>query len=244
MKRHWPLHGTHNLRDLGGYLTRSGQTTQFRRIFRSDGLHRISPEGQQALIESGLRMVIDLRNERELDEKPNPLASNPQIDYHHIPLFHGLTRPNTPLGLMFPTLEAMYQATLEQCRPTVIQTLQTIASQDEGAVLFHCTAGKDRTGLIAALLLGLAGVEAEHIVEDYALTTHHAAPLLDELYQAGLARGLDPEGYRRLLTAEAGTMQTTLSYLEADHGGIEAYIASLELPSGTVERLRNRLLTP
>lgn len=244
MNRHWPLPGTHNLRDLGGYPTATGQTTRFGRVFRCDGMHQISPEGQQALIDRGLRLVIDLRNERELEEKPNLLATHPQIDYHHIPLFRGLSRPNTPLGLMFPTLEAMYQATLEQCRPTVAQTLQTLASQDEGAVLFHCTAGKDRTGLIAALLLGLAGVETEPIVQDYALTAQHAAPLLDELYQAGLARGLDPEGYRRLLTAEPNTMRATLAYLENDHGGIEGYVQGLGLPAGTAEKLSNRLLAP
>jgi protein-tyrosine phosphatase len=109
-------------------------------------------------------------------------------------------------------------------------------------VLFHCTAGKDRTGIVAALLLGMAGVEAGLIVEDYALTADLIAPIVADITAGAVARGADPASFQRLLASEPATMAATLAFIQAEFGSIAAYVERIGLDQVTFERLRNRLL--
>jgi protein-tyrosine phosphatase len=108
-------------------------------------------------------------------------------------------------------------------------------------VLFHCTAGKDRTGLIAALMLALAGVETAVIAEDYALTGPMIAPLLESFIADAAARGTDIEAFRPLLSCDPQTMAATLAFLIDNHGSVKAYLASIGLSDDTIDRLQARL---
>jgi len=237
-ERHLPIEGTYNLRDLGGYATASG-STRFRRLLRADALHRLDEAGIAAVVETGVTTIIDLRHSEELKDQPNPFFAHDRVAYHNVSLLEGLAP-----DLMAPgdLLLELYQLALTERQAQVARILERIAEAPAGVVLFHCTAGKDRTGVIAALLLGLAGVEIADIVADYARTAELIAPLVHELTQGAAARGADPRGFARLLASEPATMLATLSFIDTRYGSIEAYLKTIGLSETVITRLRNRLL--
>ena len=235
--RHLPIKGTYNVRDLGGYETPAGET-RWRRILRADGLHRLDGEGMEALVAEGVTTVIDLRHRNELDQQPNPFAAEDKVAYHNVSLFEELAptpRPGEDVLLQ------LYIRALESRQVPIAQVLTIIADAPTGTVLFHCTAGKDRTGIISALLLGLAGVNSDTIVADYALTAQMIAPMVEEIISHAAARGADVESFRPLLASDPGTMVATIAYIEANHASVGDYIEKIGVPAVAVERLRARL---
>lgn len=232
-----PIPGTFNLRDLGGYPFPGGRTG-WRRVLRADGLHRVDAEGVLALKRLGVVTVIDLRHADELKTHPNPLSRDAQIGYHHIPLFDRLA---PSLMSSDDVLKDLYIHAMGSRGDAIASVLSTIAEAPDGAVLFHCTAGKDRTGLIAALLLAVVGVEQALIVEDYALTKEHIAPAIEGFLADAARRGMDIEHFRPLLACEAATMVATLAHLSSSHGSIDTYLAAIGVTRSVVDRLRQRL---
>lgn len=236
-ERHLPIKGTYNVRDLGGYLTEAGET-RWRRILRADGLHRLEPEGVQALVAEGVTTVIDLRHPGELEQQPNPFNGHGTVAYHNVSLFDQLApeaKPGEDLLL------ALYILALETRQAAIAQVLGIIADAPDGTVLFHCTAGKDRTGIISALLLSLVGVGSETIVEDYALTARMIAPMVEEIIAGAVARGADVEKFRPLLASDPATMLATIDYIAAEHGSVVDYANKIGVPAATIERLKARL---
>jgi len=236
--RHIPVKGTFNVRDLGGYAATSGETL-WRRILRADGLHRLDDEGMGTLVAEGVTTVIDLRHDDELAKQPNPFSANPSVAYHNVSLFSQLVPTREPGGDL---LLELYKTALAQRQPAIAQVLTIIANAPEGTVLFHCTAGKDRTGIISALLLAVVGVEAALIVDDYALTGAMIAPMVEEIIADAAARGADAEAFRPLLASEPATMAATIVHLESTYGSAAAYLESIGLEPATIERLRHRLM--
>jgi protein-tyrosine phosphatase len=235
------LEGTHNVRDLGGLETGPNTRTVSGRFLRADSLHALGVGAQMMLLESGLKTVIDLRSPKELERFPNPFANHEDVHYLNVSLFGSLFEPEDANAIM-PSLEGIYVSALEMCRPAIRTVFETMA-HSESLTLFHCAAGKDRTGIIAALLLGNAGVPDETIAEDYALTEELAKPMLERLLEEGVNDGMERESYSKLLTAQASTMHATLGYLEGRFGGIENYLKTgLELAPETIEILRSKML--
>ncbi len=233
-----PIAGAFNIRDLGGYAHAGGET-RWRRILRGDGLHRLTPQGIEDLVAAGVVMVVDLRHDNELASHPNPFRDHATVAYRHLSLFEDLA-PSAMTG--GDVLLDLYIEALERRGPAIAGILAALAEGPDGTVLFHCTAGKDRTGLIAALILALAGVEARTIVEDYARTGTHIAPLLATILAEAEARGMDPEGLRPLLACEPLTMTRTLEHIERRWGSADGYLAAVGLDAATATRLRARLL--
>jgi protein-tyrosine phosphatase len=221
--RHLPLAGTHNVRDLGGYPA-AGGTTRWRRVLRADSLHKLDADGVAALIDEGLLTVIDLRQPQELDSHPNPFASHDGVRYHNVSLFERVIPPMDASDVLLE----MYKLALSD-RGEALRTILTAIAEagDEGAVLFHCTAGKDRTGIVAALLLSLAGVDSDTIKADYAMTAALIA---------------DPASFQKLLAAEPATMAAFIAHIDDVHGGVEAYLASIGIGAEVQARLRARLV--
>jgi protein-tyrosine phosphatase len=238
LNRHLPVKGTYNVRDLGGYAAQNGET-RWRRMLRADGLHRLDATGMDTLVAEGVTTVIDLRHADELAAQPNPFGGNPAVRYHNVSLFDQLA-PTTHEG--GDLLLELYKLALDSRQPAIAEVLGIIADAPEGAVLFHCTAGKDRTGIVSALLLAVAGVEAALIVEDYALTGRMIAPMVEEIIADAAARGANVETFRPLLASEPQTMAETIAYLEQRHGSAESYLRQIGLSDGTIGRLRNRLV--
>jgi protein-tyrosine phosphatase len=236
--RHLPIKGTYNVRDLGGYGTASG-ATQYRRLLRADALHKLDDDGIAILVGEGVTTVIDLRHGDELAHQPNPFATHDTVRYHNVSLLDGLAPSLMSEGDL---LLELYQLALKQRQAAIAEVLTLIADAPAGAVLFHCTAGKDRTGIIAALLLGVVGVEAQDIVEDYSQTAALIAPIVAEITAGAVARGADPQSFKRLLASEPETMVATLAFIEAEYGSVPAYLAQIGLSEATIAKLRNRLM--
>lgn len=235
--------GIQNLRDLGGYALGSGGATRWRSVLRSGRVSPAESASLASLVEMGLLTVLDLRSPGELAYEPNPFSDCAKVTYRNVSLFEALspiaaTRDD---GSAFD-LSARYCDALDGCRETIAEALSVIAGADEeGMVLFHCSAGKDRTGIVAALLLSLAGVDEDTIVADYALTASVARPLLSLLREQALARGADIALVERFLSCEPETMRALLAHLNGRYHGAEAYAGRIGLGGTTVERLRRRL---
>jgi protein-tyrosine phosphatase len=240
-ERHIAIAGAYNIRDLGGYQT-GGGTTQWRRILRADGLHRLDAAGVDALHGVGVRTVIDLRHDHELASQPDPFEGDARIAYHNVSLFSDLS----PAALLAngggDMLLGLYRNAIATRHEAIRDVLGLIAdAPEEGAVLFHCTAGKDRTGIIAALVLGNAGVDHATIGHDYALTKAAIAPIVADFAANMAARGEDAAKSMPLLACEPETMAALLADLESQFGGIPSYLRHIGLDEGRLGRLRDRL---
>jgi protein-tyrosine phosphatase len=214
----WPA--CRNVRDLGGYPATGGGFVSFHAIVRSDNLCRLTAEGQAALTAYGVQTIIDLRSPNELALGPHPFAGRgPQPpDYLNLPLIDETDRGlSVAIAAAASTSEA-YCLLLTHCRAQIASILRGVAVARPGAVLIHCHAGRDRTGLIAALLLAHVGVSADIVAGDYADTE------------------FDPPS--------ASTMLEVLAWIENQYGGVEAYLAGCWLQSGELAALRDRLHRP
>ncbi len=243
-QRRLDIPGLLNVRDLGGYKTANGLVTRWRRLLRGDGLHRLTDEGADLLGSEGLTSVIDLRSQAELDAEPNPYIDQAQIGFYHRPIYDdlapALTATHEAAG--DDPLVGFYLTALLERAEAMRDILATIASAPKGAILFHCTAGKDRTGLVAALLLEIAGVDRDTILTDYALTGDFIGDLVEELLERTRRTGGDAERHAQFLTCAPLTMATTLDLIDRRHGSVRGYLKDIGLPAGDLSNLRDRLL--
>ncbi|MCU0494157.1 MAG: tyrosine-protein phosphatase [Chloroflexaceae bacterium] len=239
--RHLPLEGSYNLRDVGGYPTRDGGLIRWRTLLRADSLHALTPGAQAALLDYGLRTIVDLRRPAELRQQPNVFAASERVAYRHMPIFDDQSRLVTAAVLQ-PDLVTVYRLTLDNCQPQVRTVLEVAAQPETPPLLIHCTAGKDRTGLLIALLLGIAGVNDDMIAADYALTTRYLQPLLEQLRAQRQQEGVDMAVYERLLLSEPEHMAETLAYLNKQYGGVMGYAAAIGLSTDQCERIRHNLV--
>lgn len=242
-ERHIRLEGAYNVRDLGGYATAGGGTTRWRSFLRADALHALTQNDIQVLLGLGLRTVIDLRSDVEIERHPSTLACHPDIRYVHIPLFDGLG----PVDAMLAEtgefdLSKRYIKAVAQCGPALAAVAAAIAKAEDGAVLFNCTAGKDRTGIVAAMLLSLAGVAGEEIAADYALTASLAGTLMERLKEIAVSRGLDEATSALLLSSNPEAMQDFLRHVEDQHGGFRTYLAGKAADASHIVSITRRML--
>lgn len=246
LMRRLPLEGAINVRDLGGYaindaITEQGETkTKWKSLLRADSLHQLTPQDQAYLLDYGLRTIIDLRGEQEIGQAPNVFAEAEQVRYVNIPMFAGEAVQNLPEQF---TLLDTYKLMVDKLQPTIKTILTTIAEADEGVVMFHCSAGKDRTGITAALLLGLAGVAEADIVADYALTDQYSEPIKDRLRAFMRQRGGMTEAMiEDMLGSPASNMEQLLAHLKATYTDSESYLQHIGLSAAQIAALRSRLV--
>lgn len=243
MSRHLPVRGAYNIRDLGGYTTAGGGMIPWRRFLRADSLHRLDPSDVTRLHDEGLRLVIDLRTPQEVASAPNPFAAFADVHFANLPLFDDLSpqaMSRAEVADAHPLL-TFYLTALETRATAICTVLSTMAELPEGGVLFNCTAGKDRTGIIAALLLGIADVDRDQIIADYALTADLIPDLVEEFLDLSRARGGDVESYARLLESPATAIAATLDHIDQSYGGVTGYLEKIGLPRSDLQRLYLRL---
>ncbi|MGE3538034.1 MAG: tyrosine-protein phosphatase [Candidatus Tectimicrobiota bacterium] len=238
--RHLMLEGTYNVRDIGGYRTREGRTTRWRTLLRADSLHRVSPAAQAMLLEQGIRTVLDLRRADEHQLAPNVFADRPGVTYHQVSLLW-----DTPpaRGVQPRPLPDIYRMLLDERQAQMRQALEALSTPTGLPAVVHCSAGKDRTGLVIALVLGLLDVPPETIIEDYALSAQYlAGPFVDELRQKAASRDIPWEWYQAQVTCYPALMQTTLHYLDEHYGGPQGYAQAIGLSPAACHQLRQVLL--
>jgi protein-tyrosine phosphatase len=224
-----------NARDLGGYPTVDGSQTRWRSLLRSDDLAQLTPSGVRALADYGVETVLDLRWAEEIVLNPSPINSHaPQVRYVHSSLL-----ANTPAQwrelAQGCEKERWKCQVLEQVRPQLRDVLRVIAAASSGPLLFHCVAGKDRTGLIAALMLTLADVRPESIAADYA----ESSQMLGNAYLMRY-KDVDPQDVLESVRCPEEGVHNMLAYLERE-GGIRAYLGKVGLDDLEIARLRARL---
>lgn len=225
-----------NARDLGGHPTVDGGITRHRSLLRSDDLAQLTPAGMSALTGYGVQTVLDLRWPEEIALSPSPVTHVPGLRYEAVSLLAESPAEWRKRGGGCAK-ERWICAVLENMRPQLRQALSLIAAAGDGGLLFHCVAGKDRTGLIAALLLTLAGAMPSAIAADYAASS----ACLRDAYLARYADG-DRDAIIEAVRCPEKGVYNMLAYLES-RGGVHAYLGSIGLQEAEIERLRGRLRT-
>ncbi len=244
--RHVSFEACFNFRDLGGYETADGRRIAWGAVFRSDSLHRLTDADLDAASSLGIRTVIDLRSTAELDRQGRfARAHADTVAFHHLPLFEEHSPVFRPLAADDPEPPPGegYVEMAWRARDTIAKAVRVIA-QGDYAVVFHCAAGKDRTGILAALVLSSLGVPDEAIAADYNLSERSLAPAL------AWAEGNAPEMAAEMATlprwalqAPIPNMRAFLDILRERHGSIEMYLADAGVEPAVVNTLRTRLLT-
>ena len=241
MKRHVEFERLHNFRDLGGYRASDGRTVPWQALYRSDSLGKLQGADWERFLGLGIRTVIDLRYPWEIEAKgrvPEPERFHyVNLSIEHRPYDQAEIGPELdPWRYLADRFAEVTEDGAEEIR----QVLEQIAHAP-GPVLFHCTSGKDRTGLIGALVLTLLGVDRETVLTDFALTELATERLIADWKAANPGRELRWPGYGR---APAAVMGFVLADLEAKYGSVDGYLEDrVKLSDDTVGALRARLLT-
>lgn len=243
----------YNVRDLGGYPTADGRTTRWRAFVRADCLDKLTKSAVHSLIKYGIGTVVDLRRTRETVDRPSAFANAKNVAYRHVNVIgdtelpgYGGSEPNA--GPTPEWISGTYRVLIDDRQEAIAEALTTLgASASSGqTVLFNCAAGTDRTGILAALLLGIAGVHIDTIAKDYALSDKG-------LRRRFLVEGI-PDGYDRLtqedlahdkepdVLAPERAMHLTISHINDEYGGIESYVRRIGLGAKQIARLKTALL--
>ena len=241
MERRIELEGCLNFRDLGGYPTADGRQVRWRQLFRSDALHRLTDRGVARFCdELGIRHVVDLRSTGELESNGRGPLSDTTAIFHHLPLFDGAITEGQSTAADIG-LADRYFLMAEFAKAPIARVVDTLAHA-VGPAVYHCAAGKDRTGVISAILLGLLGVRDEIIVADYAASQQQLDAIIERLRST--------EGYQEILevlpedtmTAEPETMISLLDQIRSAYGSMEGYAREIGLDGAALAALRGRLL--
>jgi len=236
------LEGALNVRDLGGYATQHGTQTAWGRAFRSDSLHNLTPADDAKLREVGIYTLIDLRRRDEIDNEPDVWMNQPDFRFHHIPIAEvAVSSAIAVQTLNILNLEELYRSFLDIRQPQLKRIFETMAEASDRPVLFHCSAGKDRTGIVAALLLDLAGVPAETIALDYELTRDRITSLLTKYRERAVREGYDLTRHERMLECRYDTMLDTVAYLHEKYNGADAYLKQIGLDTAQVDKLHRMM---
>ena len=236
-KRHTPIAHLHNVRDLGGLPRHDRSVTASRQFWRGDSPHHIDAAGIETFKHARMTTIIDLRQPDECASHPNPLATTPGFVYHHLPLFMGNSLAQQPT-----TLASFYIHIIEHAKPAIASVMRVCAAAPAG-VFFHCKLGKDRTGIISALLLSLAEVPDAAILDDYVLTEERTATLVSSLL-------LDPPAYlgaqiyTQLLATQRANLQASLEHVRLHYGTAERYLGATGLTTEELTAITRKLTMP
>lgn len=228
-----------NFRNFDGYRKKDGGITKNSPFYRSDSLAKLTRE-ETALIEAAkLGCVIDLRYDTEIAQYPNPFgAGGGRVKYYNISLTNGLSSSNLDSYLNLPLAE-FYISLLNESKQQIVQVFAVLAEHAESGAVFHCTAGKDRTGVVAALLLDLNGVAADDIVRDYAKTYDLLRDYLEEDKKKLRAKGSVLKDH--VFLSEPADMERFMAYLQSACGDAEDYFHGAGLSRADIAALKNVL---
>ncbi|HZJ08821.1 MAG TPA: tyrosine-protein phosphatase [Trueperaceae bacterium] len=233
------LEGTLNTRDLGGLPLRGGGYTLHGKLFRSDGPIGLTAADVEALLALPLSTVIDLRQGHELEREPSRLLDRPGVDVRNIEVWSHIDANGERPADKYD-ITAFYLAAIDHAGSAFANAV-TVLAEAEGAALFHCTAGKDRTGLLAALMLEAVGVDRDTVIADFALTHDRIGPLRERLLADAERNGVARTDFQRLLGATPELMVPALDHLDARHGGAAAYLRRAGVSDAAMTSLRTKL---
>jgi protein-tyrosine phosphatase len=239
------LDGCFNFRDVGGYPTKYGSTVRWRRFYRSGGPLDLSPSDIETVRRLRLATVIDLRTAEEVASHPGFRQATATANLVHLPMTDLLPAPDELARWTDATFVAdQYFSMLAEATPMVVEAIAMLTDPSAYPVLVHCSAGKDRTGVLTAVVLGLLGVDREAIVADYALSRDGMERLVGWLREnAAASRDTVEQFLPAILAADPATMHSLLDRIVVEWGSFSGLADALGVGSAP-EYLRARLLTP
>jgi protein-tyrosine phosphatase len=238
--RHIPVGGTLNFRDTGGYPVAGGGVTGWRRLLRSDGLHRLDQDGLDVLSTLGLRTVLDLRTSAEAEIAPSP--------HDELARAGALSMQVSLIGADFEELPAeltgIYDFILDRRGAAIAAAIRSLARPGGLPALVHCTAGKDRTGIVVALALAAVGVPDEFVAADYALSSLY----LDPRHTPTIGRVRESSGLGDWLTAALlasppELISRVLDRTRRQAGSVADYLTAHGVTCAELTTLRSALVT-
>jgi protein-tyrosine phosphatase len=247
--RHVFFEACFNFRDLGGYQTADGRHLRWATLYRSDTLHRLTTADVEAFRGLGLRTVVDLRTTTEIDQYGRLGISYAGLTWHNLPMLDGLRLaprdPSEPPLVLSPEASPGegYVRIAEQFAPSIAETFRILASQDALPAVFHCTSGKDRTGIVAAMMLDVLGVADDVIGPDYSLTEaalERSTPWIEQHepeFAAFLAQ-IPPDR----LAPRPERILDFLAGIRGRYGSVSGFLTTFGVPEGDLDTLRARIL--
>ncbi|MGM7699197.1 tyrosine-protein phosphatase [Microbacterium sp. A84] len=262
------IEGLYNFRDTGGMPLQGGGVTRSGVLFRSDALASLTPSGLDALAATDIGVIVDFRTLSERTVAPDRIPASRPIRVIELPILQGAmadmaqqlvpndsspaspaapAAPAAPASFEVPTLGDLYTGMLEQSATAFVQVARLIAASNDAspsAVLVHCTAGKDRTGLTTALMLDAAGVERGAVVDDYAISQENlAGPWADAMIHMVTSYGVElTPALRALVTGTPPeAIEQALTWVDDRDGDSAGYLRSAGLTADELSMLRARL---
>jgi len=242
------LDGADNIRDLGGLPVKGGGRTGFRRLLRSGTLQDLTADDVRHLVtDTGVRTVVDLRRADEAAREGSALSDIPAVRYLSLPLSSaGHIRSDTVADAAEMDIVGHYLALLEGSGGNIVSAARVFADEMSRPAVFHCAAGKDRTGVLAAVLLDAVGVTREAIIADYALTAQRMRQISARLLRLETYRDMQAltRGIKGAAGADEASMAGFLDGLRGRYGGGTGYLTAHGLAGRELAALRAALVEP
>jgi protein-tyrosine phosphatase len=246
------LEGAFNFRDLGGYQSTGGRRTKWGRIYRSDGLTRLTASDRSVLNKIGIKLVCDLRAPAEVKKSPDRLPEDGTIAYLNFPIVSGnfdtvTAHEKIKKGdIDWLTEDYMikgYMNNIDAYATTWAALFERLAAPASYPLVFHCTGGKDRAGVCAALILLSLGVSEETVIYDHGLSNEFLADILPKLYSYFSSFGIEKENLLPYLTAPRAAIITLLDHIRQTYGSAVGYLKNKAgVCQKTLDQLKQKLL--
>ncbi|WP_376740062.1 tyrosine-protein phosphatase [Listeria booriae] len=229
-----PLEGCFNFRDLGGYVNTAGKTVKWGKLYRSSLLTNITEKDKDTLEKLGVSWICDLRSTSEIAAKPTPALAH--IKNRHIPIGTAKNESTESQKIDLPDDHRVYEPLMGESYRVFVQSkdgfreiFNDIIEKEEVPFLFHCTAGKDRTGVLGALLLKLLDVPENTILADYELTNQYADNILGEMQGlvnafSNSEKKIDLENFRPMAEARPAYLEIAFDEMQKEYGSVDAYL--------------------
>jgi len=222
------LSSSYNTRDLGGIRTTDGRVTAENIYWRSDVPLGPSKADKEKLLSRNITSIIDMRTVEEAEKAPDMLSLAPEFRYYHFPIVEGSGVPES--------LEAVPHSYMNIALAEKMPYVMKVIAESESGVLFHCTAGKDRTGVVSAIILMACMAERESIVNDYVISREYNKKRLEAFLAA------HPEVDRNIVLANEKSMNGFMDLFTERFGSVEHYFEYIGLTAGHAEMIRNKLI--
>ena len=228
MERKSLLTCSYNTRELGGMRTADGRATKYGVIWRSDTLSTPTAEDAEKLRKLNITTIIDMRTEAECKKNPDGFADMDGFDYHHFPITEGSGVPES--------LEAVPYSYMDIATAENMHNVWRTIAEAESGILFHCTAGKDRTGVVSAIILMACGVDEESIVHDYVISREYNKERLAAFLAA------HPEVDKNIVLANEKSMKGFMKLFTDCFDTVEGYFEAIGLTAAHADMIRNKLI--
>lgn len=243
MARSVALQGALNFRDLGGLPVDGGGIVRRGRLYRAGGLHGVTAADARALAARGVRRVWDLRSEKEVAGHGTGLFSGVMAQHCAVPLVRQSLDPfDAVKSWKVEDFSSRYEVMLEEGAATICRVLTASAEPGAPPAVVHCSIGKDRTGVLSAVLLRMLGVPLNEIVADYALSEGCLVSIMEPIRLVLREKGLGEDAIEYVSTSPASRMEHLLGRIDDRWGSVEGYLAWAGLPEGASAGLRRTLI--